>query len=231
MGFLNWVKKHIVASVAIVVFPITLIICGGVMIKSKVDYDNYVVEYEKNVLITKVSNPISPSEVGLVENFTSKRAKKFVADAEKFVLPEGRTDAIKNDGDTKYIGGLTDVKCEITLNVNFEENSYCDITLDLATGNTSTANVGGVNQEIYVSTDDLLAVVSIKVNGEDIAGDVKLDVNEDATSIRWYTLAIKGIALPKGDNVISISQLSEAEKNYMPNIANAVVYADANVTF
>lgn len=227
MKFMDWVKKHIVASVAIVVFPITLIVCGGVMIKSKVDYDNYVVEYDKNVLITKVSNPISPTEVSLVENFTSKRANKFVADAEKFILPEGKTDAIKNDGDIKYIGGLTDAKCEVTLKANFAENSYCDITLNLATGNTTTAN----SETIYASTDDLLAVVSIKVNGEDIAGDIKLDVDEDAKNIRWYTLAIKGIALPKGENVISISQLSEAEKNYMPNISSAAVYADANVTF
>ena len=78
MGFVNWVKTHVRASVAIVVFPVALIVCGAVMIASKVNYDNYVVEYNSNVLFTKANNPVSPTDVLVSDNFASKRASSYI---------------------------------------------------------------------------------------------------------------------------------------------------------
>lgn len=223
MGFINWVKNHVVASVAIVVFPVSLIICGCVMLNSKNDYDQYVTEYNANVLNTKANSPVNPNDVLVADNFTSKYANKFTAEASDFVLPEGKTDALVEENGISYIGNLTDAKYEVTLNMNFEKTAYADVSLTLATSY--------VKNNVLMSTDDLMAVVSIKINDVDIAGEIKLQVEEDGENAIWTTMVIKGIALPKGTNTLSISPLSNAESVYMPKIKNAIVYTDTNVTF
>ena len=223
MGFINWVKNHVVASVAIVVFPVALIICGVSMLNSKKEYDKYVVEYNANVLNTKANSPVNPNDVLTVDSFTSKYAKSFTAKPSDFVLPEGKENAIVEENGISYIGNLNDAKYEVTLNMNFEKTAYCDVSLELATSY--------VKNNVLMPTDDLMAVVSIKINDVDIAGEIKLDVEEDGEDAVWTTMVIKGIALPKGTNTLTISPLSEAESVYMPKIKNAVVYSDANVTF
>lgn len=217
MGFVNWVKNHVRASVAIVVFPIALAICGGVMIASKVNYDNYIVKYEDDVLTTKANSPIDPLEVLINNDYTSKRASKYIANAEDFVLPEGKevTDSI--------IEGLNDAAYEVKLTANFADKSYCDIGLTLATSLVSDGKP--------VATDDLLSVVSIKINGSGIIGSIKLDVDEDGEEVIWSTMIVRGIALPKGENIITIAPASSSGGVYMPKIQSAVVYADVNVTF
>ena len=223
MGFINWVKNHVVASVAIVVFPVALLICGGVMLNSKKEYEEYVVKYNENVLTTKANAPVNPNDVLVLDNFQSKYSKKFTAEASDFILPEGKDDAIVEENGITYLGNLNDAKYEVTLNMNFEKTAYADVSLTLGTSY--------VKNNLLMSTDDLMAVVSIKINGVDIAGDIKLEADEEGLNAIWTMMVIKGIALPKGVNTLSISPLSDAESAYMPKIRQAIVYTDTNVTF
>lgn len=225
MKFLDWVKNHIVASVAIVVFPVTLLICGGVMLKSKLDYDDYEVEYEITTLNTKANSPVNPSEVIVDETFTSKHQNKLDVKAENFKLPEEKKDSALKEltGEyTSYVTALTDAKYEVGFDVNFSENSYCDLTITFSTGY--------VKEGAITTTENLLDFVAIKINGYEIAGEVKLEAPEEGEELNWTTVAIKGIALPKGTNTVVVTPLADTEKGYMPNIRNAVIYSDVNVT-
>lgn len=216
MKFLNWVVNHLRLCVAIIVFPIALAVCGIVMYNSKVEYDEYVEKYDNDVLTTKATSAIDPLEVLVNNSFTSKRASKYTASANDFVLPTGKE--VTNN----IIEGLTDAKYEVTLKANFEAMSYCDVALELASGYEKDSKPA--------VTEDLLAVVSIKINGTEVAGDIKLGLDDDG-EVEWTTMVIRGIALDKGESIISISQLSDAEKGYMPKIKSATVYADVKVTF
>ena len=223
MGFINWVKNHVRATTAIVVFPVALVICGVYMLNSKSNYDKYVTEYNENILNTKANSPVNPLDVFVNENYNSKYANKFEATASNFVLPEGKETALVEENGISYISGLNDNKYEVKLSFTLDATAYCDMSLTLATNY--------IKNNTLMSTDDLMAVVSIKINDGDIAGDIKLDVPEEGNDILWTTMVIKGIALPKGNNVLSISPLSAAESAYMPKIKGSVVYTDTNVAF
>lgn len=243
---INWAKEHVRSVVAIVVFSITIIVCGAVMISSYASYVSYENNYYVQQLNIKANAPASPSSVYIDDEFSIlKDDNSCTVDITKSNYPNMFTVLAKdiectpNSGTgsflvkksednyrEQYIGGMESVGGTAKITLNAAGNTYTDIEFVLA------SSIADKVEGRYKDTKDFFDSVQIKINDTEIAGEVILTSKK--AGINWHHLVLECVALKEGVNTIEIvgskTDSANSTKKIFPFIRNVNTYSNATIT-
>lgn len=228
--FINWIKKHLIASLGIVIGVAALVITGVSFLVTYNNYVKYSENYEKNKQELLANTPQLPESVFKDNEYvvyddanaeiTSTKAKFANAyllkasDAE-VDLDEGEPELV-SIGDTAWeaVAGFKKGG-SMTYKINTAGNGMSDIDVYLAIGEVKT-----------VPIDNLIDFITIKVNGLSV-NTVDFDVPSDGS---FQQLVLKNTNLIQGENTIefatSVSDGSNANNFIMPAIAAVTFFTN-----
>lgn len=244
MKFLNWIKNHIAACVAIVAVTVAVIVGGSLVLSSYTSYLEYEEQYYKDNLNAKVSTFPAPTDILIDDDFAvynkdgsvqltkSTYGKSFTlfANDVTYKSEDDQTDKLMSDGEgvlDKYLGGMNEDGGLITIDFSLSRHAFLDFDIILA------SSMQGEEETEIVETKDLFNYIVLKIN------DVKLSSPEihlgvDKLGINWHHLVFESVALKKGNNQITIeSEGTNPNHNtykVMPLFRNITFYSDATIS-
>ncbi|MBQ6730606.1 MAG: hypothetical protein IJR08_01715 [Bacilli bacterium] len=242
----NFFVKHLTKIVVIGIAFVSLTIAGVNFLVSRVQYNNYLVQYEKNAEEIRASFPALPEEVLFDNEYiaydeagekvaSSKSEYKnslilYARDASVAPLSTDKAQEYKKmDGDdsklAEYITGLDRMGGAITFTIKTESYGLSDIEIGLR---NNWRNNAGVYQEIENLTDK----IKIQVNKLELKTE-KLSLSTDRDG--FQSLIFKDTFLIRGENTITLTTSAYNDtdsKNdclyIMPDIRNLTVISDVD---
>ena len=228
--FFGLIKKHIIASLAIFLGAVALIVSGTVFIVSAVQYDQYGKEYEVKKETLLANMPQLPEEVFRDNNYvTYDDAAKSVSDTKSsyantylYTARDAAIDLDKGNAEFVTLGSTswevaTGFKSggSMTYTINTDSNGKSDVDVYLAIGEVKN-----------VPIDNLIDFITIKINGLAVK-TVDFDLPSDGS---LQQLVLKNTNLIKGENTLefatSVSDGSSANNFIMPAIAAVTFITD-----
>ena len=244
---MSFLSKHYGKIVIIGIAVVSLTIAGVTMIKSKLEYDAYLKEYEENAEKIKASFPALPEKVVIDndyvtydaagENVTNSKSsyKKsmilYARDAAVAPLSTAKAQEYKTiEGDdsklAEYITGLDRMGGAITFTINTENYGMSDIEVAMR---TNWCDKAGVYQEIENLTDK----IKIQVNKLELKTE---DIGLPDTRDGFQSVIMKNTFLIKGENTITFTTSAyndtDSKDNclyIMPDIRNLTVITDVSL--
>ena len=245
MKFLNWVKKHLILSFVIVIFPIAAIVGGTTFIVSKTQYNSYLKEYNKTQDANKLKIAALPKSVFIDNDYitygndevaSSKSSYKnsylyFARDAVVAPLSEEKAQEYKkieaNDESkmNEYITSLDRSGGAITFKIEVSEAGYGDIAIAMRTNWLD-------NNNTYLAYDNITDQIKIQFNKLEIKTE---NLTLPSSRDEFTTLVLKDVVLLKGLNTLTFTTSAynpyktDANKilYVMPDIRNVAVVCDA----
>ena len=205
---MKWILKHLRLFTALVVFGVTFIIVGIVMLVSYTSYKDYEKKYYQNDLEMRSITAAAPKVVEINDNFKSQYKTNLTAYAENMDYTSSQANYAPVEGEETY---LPSINGKISVMLNLEEKSFVDIDFVINT----------------VATDNLLGNVSIKVNNSLIEAD-GIEVAHEGENIEWHHLVMRNFALPQGELSIEFESI---KGKTAPDLKNIAVYANAALSF
>ncbi|MCR5692745.1 MAG: hypothetical protein K6G74_02070 [Bacilli bacterium] len=246
--FLETVKKHLIASIAILLGGLAIIITGVSFLSSVISYSVYSDEYEKNKEELLSKTPQLPKEVfrdnqyvtydDNAKTVTSSKSKykgTHVYDIHDAVvkLDEGEPSYNTIEGTAWDIASGFTKGGSITYKINAANYGKSDIDIVLAVGEVKTqkgfVNTGW-NQKSYFDTDIKIGNVSdylfIKINGLSVlTSDFNLPVDGG-----FQHLILKDTHLLEGENTLALETNLSIDNNLiMPAVRNIAVITDVTI--
>ena len=226
--FFDWMKKHIVASSAIILGVVTVIVAGTVFAVSAAQYAKYGDEYEANKKALLANTAQLPEEVFRDNNYvvyddTAKSVvstKSSYANKYLFTVQDAEIDLDKGDPVLATLGSTswevaTGFKSggSMTYTINTASNGMSDIDVYLALGEVKN-----------VPIDNLIDFITIKINGLPV-NTVDFDLPSDGS---LQQLVLKNTNLIKGENTLEFAtSVSDGSNNFiMPAIAAVTFITD-----
>lgn len=226
----GFIKKHIIASLAICLGAVALIVSGTLFIASAVQYDQYGKDYEAKKEALLANMPQLPEEVFRDNNYvTYDDAAKSVSDTKSsyankylYTARDAAIDLDKGDPEFVTLGSTswevaTGFKSggSMTYTINTDSNGKSDVDVYLAIGEVKN-----------VPIDNLIDFITIKINGLAVK-TVDFDLPSDGS---LQQLVLKNTNLIKGENTLefatSVSDGSNANNFIMPAIAAVTFITD-----
>ena len=229
----SWMKKHIVASTAIVLGAVAIIVAGTSFIVSGVQYAKYSSDYEEKKKVLLADTPQLPEEVfrdneyvvydDAAKSVTS--TKSLYANKYLFTVNDAEIDLDKGEPALTTLSGTswevaTGFKSggSMTYTINTASNGMSDIDVYLALGEVKN-----------VPIDNLIDFITIKINGLPVT-TVDFDLPKDGS---LQQLVLKNTNLIKGENTLefatSVSDGSKSDNFIMPAIAAVTFITDAEL--
>ena len=229
--FVDFIKKHPVASLSIVVGAVALIITGSVFISSKVKYDNYSKDYDDMKTKLLANTPQPPEEV-----FKDNEFVEYDDDNGDFV-------SSKSTYKNPYLLTVNDAEIDLDEEGDPEIVAFNDTGWEVATGfkkggtityKIETATYGKSDIDVYlglgeiknVPIDNLIDFITIKINGLPVT-TVDFDLPSDGS---LQQLVLKNTNLIKGENTLefatSVGDGSSDNNFIMPAIAAVTFITD-----
>lgn len=205
---MKWILKHLRLFTGIIVFGVTFIIVGIVMLVSYNSYNDYEKKYYQNDLDMRSATAAAPKVVEIDDNFKSKYKTNLVAYAEDMTYTTTQADYATVQGEETY---LPSINGKISVKLELEEKSFVDLDFVINTA----------------ATDNLLGNVSIKVNNSLIEED-GIKVEKDGENIEWHHLVMRNFALPQGELSIEFESVKGKKA---PDLKNIAVYANAALSY
>ena len=205
---MKWILKHLRLFTGIIVFGVTFIIVGIVMLVSYNSYKDYEKKYYQNDLYMRSATAAAPKVVEIDDNFKSKYKTNLVAYAEDMTYTTTQADYAPVQGEETY---LPSINGKISVKLELEEKSFVDLDFVINTA----------------ATDNLLGNVSIKVNNSLIEED-GIKVEKDGENIEWHHLVMRNFALPQGELSIEFESVKGKKA---PDLKNIAVYANAALSY
>lgn len=202
----TWILNHGKLVLAILVFGITLIAIGGVMLGSRLSYKAYEARYNANDLAVRSTSPAQPKTIEINNAFKSSQKKKIAFSADELTVTTSQTEYMVGD----YID-LTQTGGSIFIKLELEETSFVDIDFEIAT------EYQGQGDEAP-GIKDLLSNAQFIVNGETM--EEVIDLPADS----WQHLIMLGFALPAGDVTVEIKSMS-GKNALMPQLRNVTFFS------
>ena len=246
--FLETVKKHLIASIAILLGGLAIIITGVSFLSSVISYSVYTDEYEKNKEELLSKTPQLPKEVFRDNQYVTydDNAKTVTSSKSKYKgahVYDIHDAVVKlDDGEPSYEaieGTAWDIASgftkggSITYKFNVSNYGKSDIDIVLAVGEVKTQKAfvtTGWNQKSYFDTDIKIGNVSdylfIKINGLNVlTSDFNLPVDGG-----FQHLILKDTHLLEGENTLVLeTNLSIDDKQIMPAVRNIAVITDVTI--
>lgn len=255
MGFVDFLKKHTVASFAIVMGVAAVAVAGINFIKFNSDYNNYLKDYEKMQEEVNSKFAKAPESVYIDNSFVtysgdtvsstkSSFKKSYVYGARAAVInplnKEVAAEYVQLDTDetklSECISGLDRKGGAINFNFTTDHYGYADIEVSMRTSLLDKDNE-------LVALENITDYIKIQMNRMEVKTvEVELDTSEDFSS-----LILKNCFLLEGANVVTFttsaynpinteSQGSGDQGNnnssilyVMPEIRNLTVFTDVNM--
>lgn len=224
----GFIKKHVIASLAICLGAVALIVSGTLFIVSAVQYDQYGKDYEAKKEALLANMPQLPEEVFRDNNYvTYDDAAKSVSDTKSsyankylYTARDAAIDLDKGDPEFVTLGSTswevaTGFKSggSMTYTINTDSNGKSDVDVYLAIGEVKN-----------VPIDNLIDFITIKINGLAVK-TVDFDL---PTSGELQQLVLKNTNLIKGENTLEFAtSVSDGSNNFiMPAIAAVTFITD-----
>lgn len=201
---MKWILNHLRLLAALVVFGLTFIIVGVVMLNSYTSYQSYEKKYYQNDLDMRSITAAAPKVVEINDNFKSQYKTTLTTYADDMKVTTSQAGYAAKEDDGKY---LPSINGSISVALNLEAKSFVDIDFV-------------INSD---ATENLLGNVNIKVNGSLIEDD-SVVLNKDAEGIEWRHLVMSNFALPEGDLTVEIASVKNKKA---PDLKSITFYANA----
>ena len=231
--FFDLIKKHPVASLAIALGAVAVIVSGSVFIGSAISYDQYGKEYEKTKAKLLANTPQIPEEVFKDNEYVTYDDANKSATATKssftktYVLTANEADIDLDEGEPTFTtyGGTS---WEVTN--GFKKGGSMTFTIETASNGMSDIDVYlGIGEVKNIPIDNLIDFITIKVNGLPVT-TVGFDVPKDGS---LQQLVLKNTNLIKGDNTLefatSVGDGTNANNFIMPAIAAVTFITDVDL--
>ena len=226
----NFVTKHLIASLAIVIGTVAVLVTGISFIVSYAQYSNYSEEYEVKKKALLADSPQFPEEVfkdneyvvydnasKSVSSTKSSYSNKYLLDAHeaKIDLDDGEPTFVTVDGTSWEVATGFKKGGSITYTINMASNGMSDIDIYLGLGEVQN-----------VPIDNLIDFITIKINGLAVS-TVDFNLPSDGS---LQQLVLKNTNLIKGENKLefatSVGDGSSANNFIMPAIAAVTFITD-----
>ena len=226
--FFDWMKKHVVASSAIILGAITVIVAGTAFAVSGAQYSKYSDDYEANKKVLLANTAQLPQEVfrdneyvvydDAAKSVTS--TKSSYANKYLFTVQDAEIDLDKGEPVMATLGTTswevaTGFKSggSMTYTINTASNGMSDVDVYLALGEVKN-----------VPIDNLIDFITIKINGLPVT-TVDFDLPSDGS---LQQLVLKNTNLIKGENTLEFAtSVSDGSNNFiMPAIAAVTFITD-----
>ena len=216
---LNWVLDHLKLVVTILVFGVTFIVIGAVMLSSYTSYKRYEANFNQNDLDIRSLSPAQPNNIEFDDNFKSQYGKKlsFEAGDEDLKVTTSQTEYL-TDG---YID-LTQSGGTISITLELEKKSFVDIVFLISSEYKKVEN----EEEVY-GVKDLLSNAGFVVNGEAMEEEVNLE--NGGSGPEWHQLVMSGFALPAGKVNVTISNAS-GKNAMMPQLQSITFFSSQKLS-
>lgn len=256
MKFLDFIKKHTIASFAIAVGVVAIAVAGINLLVFNAKYDNYLKEYDAMQEEVNSKFAKAPEKAYIDAGFVtysgdtvsstkSTYKKSYVFGAESAVInplnkdKAGKLEKIDENGNklSQYFTGLDEMGGAINFYFVTDHYGYADIEISMR---TSLLDANGDK----VALDNVTDYIKVQMNKMEVkTEEAKLDVSDDFTS-----LVLEKCFLLEGENVVTLTTSAynpintesqgsgDQGKNnssilyVMPDIRNLTVFADVNVT-
>ena len=205
---MKWILKHLRLFTALVVFGVTFIIVGIVMLVSYTSYKDYEKKYYQNDLETRSILAAAPKVVEINDSFKSQYKTNLTAYAEDMTYTTTQADYAPVTGEETY---LPSINGKISVKLELEEKSFVDLDFVINTA----------------ATDNLLGNVAIKVNNSLVEED-GVEVEHEGENIEWHHLVMRNFALPQGELLI---EFESVKGKTAPDLKNIAVYANAALSY
>jgi len=229
--FIDFIKKHMIASLAIFLGTIAILVSGISFAVSAAEYNQYSKNYEEKKKTLLANTPQPPEEVfrdneyvtydnnaQSVSSTKSSYANKYLFTAKDAVidLDEGEP-AYATLGDTAWEVATGFKKGgSMTYTINTASNGLADVDVYLAIGEVTN-----------VPIDNLIDFITIKINGLSVT---TVDFNLPSSG-EMQQLVLKNTNLIKGENKLEFAtSVSDGSNNFiMPAIAAVTFITDVNL--
>lgn len=230
---LDFVKKHVIASLAICVGTIALIITCVSFIATYSNYTKYSEEYDAKKKKLLADTPQFPEEVfrdndyvtyddaaGSISSTKSSYSNKYLLDAHKaqINLDEGEPSFTTVRGTSWEVATGFKKGGSVTYTINVASNGMSDIDVYLGMGEIKN-----------VPIDNLIDFITIKINGLAVS-TVDFDLPSDGS---LQQLVLKNTNLIKGENKLELATSvgdASSENNFiMPAIAAVTFITDVTL--
>jgi len=232
-NFLGSIKKHLVASISILLGGAAVLITGVSFLISYIGYSNYSKAYDAKKTELLADSPQLPEKVfkdaeyvvyndatGSVSSTKSSYTNTYllgVRDAE-IDLDEGQPSYSTIDGTSWEVASGFTKGGSITYKINTVSNGLSDIDVYLGLGEIKN-----------VPIDNLIDFITIKINGLSVT-TVDFDIPKDG---KLQQLVLKNTNLITGENTLefatSVSDGSSANNFIMPAIAAVTFITDVEL--
>ena len=219
--FFDWMKKHIIASTAILLGGVAVIVAATAFIVTGAQYAKYSDDYEAKKKVLLANMPQLPEQVFRDNNYVTyddanksvSATKSSYANTYLYTVNDAEIDLDKGEPVLATLGSTswevaTGFKSggSMTYTINTASNGLSDIDVYLALGEVKN-----------VPIDNLIDFITIKINGLPVT-TVDFDLPSDGS---LQQLVLKNTNLIKGENTLEFAtSVSDGSNNFiMPAIA------------
>ena len=231
--FFDLIKKHPVASLAIALGAVAVIVSGSVFIGSAISYDQYGKEYEKTKAKLLANTPQIPEEVFKDNEYVTYDDANKSATATKssftktYVLTANDAEIDLDEGEPTF---ATYGSTSWEVANGFKKGGSMTFTIETASNGMSDIDVYlGIGEIKNIPIDNLIDFITIKVNGLPVT-TVDFNVPKDGS---LQQLVLKNTNLIKGDNTLefatSVGDGTNANNFIMPAIAAVTFITDVDL--
>ena len=229
--FLDFIKKHPVASLSIVVGAVALVVTGTLFISSYVKYQKYSEEYEDMKTKLLANTPQLPEEVLKDNEFveyddaTGSIISSKSTYANEYLLSASDAEIDLDEGEPAF-ATLGDTAWEVA--TGFKKGGSIKYAIETASNGMSDIDVYLALGEVKnVPIDNLIDFITIKVNGLPVT-TVDFDLPSNGA---LQQLVLKNTNLIKGENTLEFAtSVSDGSDNFiMPAIAAVTFITDVDL--
>ena len=227
---LNFVKKHLISSIAILVGAVSVIVIGVSFLATYINYTQYSKNYDEMKEKLLVNNPRPPEEIFKDNEYVIYDNANKTVTSSKSTYPNtyvltARDAAIDLDEGSPAYATISGTSWEAA--TGFKKGGSITFSIDTATNGMSDIVVYlGMGEVKNVTIDNLIDYITIKVNGLSV-NTVDFALPSDGS---LQQLVLKETKLIEGENTLEFAtSVSDSNNFIMPAIAAVTFFTDAEL--
>ena len=227
---LNFVKKHLISSIAILVGAVSIIVIGVSFLATYINYTQYSKNYDEMKEKLLVNNPRPPEEIFKDNEYVIYDNANKTVTSSKSTYPNtyvltARDAEIELDDGTPAFAAISGTSWEAA--TGFKNGGSITFSIDTATNGMSDIVVYlGMGEVKNVTIDNLIDYITIKVNGLSV-NTVDFALPSDGS---LQQLVLKETKLIEGENTLEFAtSVSDSNNFIMPAIAAVTFITDVEL--
>ena len=226
---LNFVKKHLISSIAILVGGTALLVAGISFLATYIGYTQYSKNYDEMKEKLLVNNPRPPEEIFKDNEYVTfdenNRVVSSKSSYENAYVITARDAEIELDDGTPAFATISGTSWEAA--TGFKNGGSITFSIDTATNGMSDIVVYlGMGEVKNVTIDNVIDYITIKVNGLSV-NTVDFALPSDGS---LQQLVLKETKLIEGENTLEFAtSVSDSNNFVMPAIAAVTFFTDAEL--